>query len=359
MNTYDVCIVGGGIVGAAIAFGEAHRGKKVLVLDGMRSDSKASFANFGLVWSQGKGKGMPAYQELTQSSADKWIKFTQEVENISGESLQYENKGGLVFCLGEQEFEARKKHLSDLQKTSKNTQDWEMLGRNETQMRVGDLTLGQDVVGASYGSRDGAVNPLSLIQSLNIATKKLGGTIIDGSIVTSLERKATGWRICSLENAYKASSVVVAAGLGSKAIASKLGIDLPIEADKGQILVTERRPKQMLLPASGLRQNGAGSFMIGATHEGNQDRRSTVASGIKLAQRAIRTLPDLKHVPIVRQWAGHRIITPDTYPIYMRPMEGLTFAVCHSGVTLAAFHSSDWLEDKSVFHKFSANRFMQ
>ncbi len=358
MKNYDLCVVGGGIVGISIAYGEARRGKRVVVVDGERSDRKASYANFGLVWAQGKGKGLPQYQALTQRSADAWRKFAFEVEEVSGTGFQFEKKGGLVFCLGDGEFEARKTLLMDLQETSPTDQDWEMLGRNDTQSRVGDITLGKEVVGASFCRRDGAVNPLDLVRSLNKAIVYFGGEIRRETPVLSLQKMTGGWAVTTSEGSIECGSVVVAAGLGSKEIAAQLGIDLPIKADKGQILVTERRPKSMLLPASGLRQNQLGSFMVGATHEGDQDRRSTISSGAKLAQRAIRILPDLEHIPIVRQWAGHRIVTPDTYPVYLRPEDGLTFAVCHSGVTLAAFHASNWMEDARVFEQFSPDRFV-
>ncbi|WP_299918427.1 FAD-binding oxidoreductase [uncultured Roseobacter sp.] len=358
MKNYDLCIIGGGIVGLAIAFGEVQRGKSVVVLDGERSDRKASFANFGLVWAQGKGRGMPAYQALTQRSTDAWLDFTGLVEDASGMTLQYERNGGLVFCLSEEEFDARQRHLTALQLTSGFATDWEMLGRNETQMRLGDISLGREVVGASYCYRDGAVNPLHLVRSLSVAIEKLGGKLKREAFVQTLQQQTGSWIIKTATESIQAETVVVAAGLGSKKIAADLGVDLPIAADKGQILVSERRPQAMQLPASGLRQTQTGSFMIGATHEGDLDRRSTISSGAKLARRAVRTLPELEHVPIVRQWAGHRIVTPDTYPVYMQPLEGLIFAACHSGITLAAFHSSNWLEDPKVFESFSVERFV-
>ncbi len=357
MRNYDLCVVGGGIVGISIAFGEVRRGKRVMVVDGARADRKASYANFGLVWAQGKGKGLPQYQALTQKSDDAWSDFALQIQDVSGVGFQFEKAGGLVFCLGEDEFEARKKHLSTLQETSPSEQDWEMLGRNETQHRAGDVSLGKEVVGASYCRRDGALNPLELVRSLNKAIERLGGDILREAPVTSIKKKIGGWHVATSTGPIECGEVVVAAGLGSKKIAEDLGFNLPIKADKGQILVTERRPVVMSLPASGIRQNQLGSFMIGATHEGDQNDRSTILSGAKLAQRAIRIIPDLEHVPIVRQWAGYRIITPDTYPVYLKPEKGLTFAVCHSGITLAAFHASDWLEDTKVFEQFSPDRF--
>ena len=59
-QTYDVIVAGAGVVGAAIAYGLAGRGLRVLALDGADGDLRAAKANFGLVWVQGKGLGEPA-----------------------------------------------------------------------------------------------------------------------------------------------------------------------------------------------------------------------------------------------------------------------------------------------------------
>ena len=63
----DVIVIGAGTVGAAIAYGLAAQGSSVLVLDGDDGDFRAARANFGLVWLQGKGIDMPAYQRLTRT----------------------------------------------------------------------------------------------------------------------------------------------------------------------------------------------------------------------------------------------------------------------------------------------------
>ena len=72
MNFYDAIVIGGGVVGSAIAFGLARQGVKVVVLDEGDDAFRASRGNFGLVWVQGKGGGRPEYQLLVRRSADEW-----------------------------------------------------------------------------------------------------------------------------------------------------------------------------------------------------------------------------------------------------------------------------------------------
>jgi glycine/D-amino acid oxidase-like deaminating enzyme len=101
----DVIVIGAGTVGAAIAYGLVRKKLSVELLDGDDGDLRAARANFGLVWLQGKGINMPAYQALTGSSVDLWPEFNRELGELTHTDLQYERNGGLQFCLGEEEFE--------------------------------------------------------------------------------------------------------------------------------------------------------------------------------------------------------------------------------------------------------------
>jgi glycine/D-amino acid oxidase-like deaminating enzyme len=83
--------------------------------------------------------------------------------------------------------------------------------------------------------------------------------------------------------------------------------------------------------------------MIGATHEEKGfDISTTSSAAADLSARAVRIVPSLGRATLVRQWAGLRIMTPDSYPIYTQSEShpGAFVALCHSGVTLAALHAT-------------------
>lgn len=339
----DVIVIGGGTVGSAIAYGLAQRSQRVIVLDGDDRDYRAARANFGLIWVQGKGSNMPEYQIWSRQSSERWRDFAMGLTELSGQDLQLEQNGGLVFCLGNAEYETRRVALQKLHnQTGSDIIDWEMIGRSQLEQLMPDVTFGPDVFGASFGRRDGHINPLRLLSALQAAIQKLSGTIVSSTRVQEIESNVSGFTVKTDAETYGAPRVVIAAGLGSQTLGAQVGLDVPLRPQRGQILVTERLAPILPLPASGLRQTGEGTIMIGATHEDvGLDVATTGAAAATLSKRAMRILPALASVTLVRQWAGLRVLTPDGCPVYAQSEShpGAFIALCHSGITLASVHA--------------------
>ena len=107
MAEQDVLVLGGGLVGSAIAYGLIRLGQRVLVLDEGDVALRASRGNFGLVWVQGKGLGMSAYADWARLSADVWPEFSAELIERTGIDMNYRKTGGFQICLGEADLAAR------------------------------------------------------------------------------------------------------------------------------------------------------------------------------------------------------------------------------------------------------------
>jgi glycine/D-amino acid oxidase-like deaminating enzyme len=339
----DVIVIGAGTVGAAIAYGLVRKKLSVELLDGDDGDLRAARANFGLVWLQGKGINMPAYQALTGSSVDLWPEFNRELGELTHTDLQYERNGGLQFCLGEEEFENRRLHLQRLHnQLGADEANWEMLDRPALEKLVPKVPLGPDVSGASFGRRDGHANPLKLLAALLTGFQRHGGHLRTRAQVRSIVPGQGSFTVTFGDEKVSAPRVVIAAGLGSPALARYVGLDIPLRPQRGQILVTERFAPFLPLPSSGFRQTSDGTIMIGATQEEvGFDTSTTSTAARTLATKLTRIVPALASATLVRQWAGLRIMTPDSYPIYTQSEAhpGAFVALCHSGVTLAAVHA--------------------
>jgi len=339
----DIIVIGAGAVGAAIAYGLARKRLRVLVLDGDDGDYRAARANFGLVWLQGKGLNMPAYQELTRRSVDLWPDFAAELASLTSTGLQYEHNGGLVFCLGEDAFEKRRLDLQRLHNELGGAEaDWQMLDRAELAKLFPKIRFGADVTGASFGRRDGHANPLRLLAALHAGIVRLGGDLRRNGAVRQIIPGDESFTIAFGDENVSAPRLVIAAGLGCQVLARQLDLKIPLRPQRGQVLVTERLAPFLPLPASGLRQTREGTVMIGATHEETGfDISTTAVAAADLSRRTVRLVPALADATLVRQWAGLRIMTPDSCPIYAlsRTYPGAFVALCHSGVTLAALHA--------------------
>lgn len=341
----DVVVIGAGLVGSAIAYGLARRNVRVLVLDGGDRDLRASNGNGGLVWLHGKGLGMPAYQWLTRQSVDLWPDFSAELCGATGIDLQYEHNGGVVLCLGEAQFEQRRASLLRLQSQLGGTErDWEMLDRGALAKLLPGVQLGSEVTGASYGRRDGQTNPFHLLKALHARILLSGGQLRGGCSVRSIRGdRHGGFTIDIGPERVSSARVVIAAGLESKTLAAQVGLDIPIRPERGQILVTERLEPFLPLPILGLSQTQQGTLLIGVTNEEvGFDTSTTSGAAAALSATALRWIPALSEVSVVRHWAALRILTPDGFPIYAQSKShpGAFVAVCHSGVTLAATHAT-------------------
>jgi glycine/D-amino acid oxidase-like deaminating enzyme len=346
---YDVIVAGAGMVGAAIAYGLAGQDKRVLMLDGADTDFRAAKANFGLVWVQGKGYKYPEYHRLSAAAADAWPEFAERLEAESGISLDYQTGAGLKFCLSDEELSARAKMLDAWHaETPELRRAVQILDRSELERRYPMMRIGPDVAGASLGEQDGHVNPLRLLAALQTAFQRRGGSVRNGHPVTSIKPlSGGGFEVQTAEQTARAERVVISAGLGSLALGRMVGLDIPLHPERGQILVTERLAPVLPVPASGIRQTGEGTVMIGVTEEHvGYDLSTTSDAAVRMTKKALRILPDLGKARLVRHWSCLRVMTPDGYPVYASSPEhpGAVIATCHSGLTLASFHAGAYAQ---------------
>ncbi|WP_226382200.1 NAD(P)/FAD-dependent oxidoreductase [Falsiroseomonas ponticola] len=342
MERFDVAVIGGGMVGTAIAYGCAVQGARVALLDEGDVALRAARGNFGLVWGQSKGDGMPAYGDWTRQSIRLWPDLAERVSGLAGRDVHYRATGGLGFCLDERELEAKAAFVRRRHNDGHAT--LRMLDRRELLDLMPGCPLGPEVLGASFDPSDGHADPLVLLQGMQAGLLRAGGQHRPGARVTGIDGAAGAWRIARADgSAVEASRVVVAAGVATTPIAAMVGIDVPVRPVRGQNIVTERLDPILPLPASALRQTGDGTIQIGVTNEddGSFEIATTTAALARMAARAIRVLPAIRGARMNRAWAALRPMTPDGFPAYAESAThpGCFVATCHSGVTLAAVHA--------------------
>ena len=343
---YDWIIVGGGLVGASIAYGLIQKQPHlhILVLDGGDTDHRASVGNFGLIWVQGKGYEFPAYANWSLQGADLWPQFARQLSHKSQIDIAYQRQGGLEFALSQQQLNALSEEMAAMAHHTQGDFQYIILDRDAAlALQPG---LGEAVAGAVYSPQDGQVNPLYLLSALHKANQLHGVEYQSRCTVENVEVVAQGFKVAG----FSAKHIVLCAGLDNQRLGKQLDMHLPVSPVKGQILITERATAGTLKYASPqLRQTAEGTIQIGGSHEHTGlDDRSTLEIMQTIADDAVALMPGLAQLQLVRTWGALRVMSPDGAPIYQRSHKysGAFGVCCHSGVSLAAAHAgplSSWL----------------
>lgn len=365
MHKTDVIVIGGGLVGSAVAYGMARQNACVTILDEGDVALRASRGNFGLVWVQGKGYGCADYARWSLGSSRMWPGFRDMLRDETGIDVELSQRGGYHICLDQDELEARRERLQWLQDgVGADLYPFQMM---DAQAARADLPgLNPDVAGVSYTPMDGHCNPLKLLHALHTANRTRGVDYRPSTPAQSISHQAGVFTVSTPKGRVQAPRLVIAAGLATPKLSEQVGMYVPVRPNKGQVLVTERIATMMHNATNYVRQTDEGTIQIGdSMEEAGYDDSVHIGVSADIAARAIRCFPSLRHVSLIRTWSALRIMTPDGFPIYQESdsCRGAFAMSCHSGVTLAAQHSlavAPWIlggKTPAYLSSFPATRF--
>lgn len=338
----DTLVIGAGVVGMSVAYGLARAGERVCVLDQGDDAYRAARGNFGLVWVQGKGLGNPAYARWSIGAARQWPAFASELAQASGVDVALSQIGGLNMGLDEAELAAGAAALEAIRQQLDGDYPYEVLDPDA--LRKLCPLVGPDVVGALFCPLDGHVSPLLLLRALVQSYQSLGGVLRTGAQAEQIVHAGGQFRVHAGGIDHVGGKLVLAAGLGNRALAPAVGLAAPVAPNRGQVLVSERLQPFLRHPTLHVRQTGEGVVQIGDSKEDvGLDDGTTLAQLGRIAARAVRYFPLLASVNIVRTWGALRVMSPDGLPIYQASTQcpGAFVVSCHSGVTLAAQHAGN------------------
>lgn len=337
----DIVVVGGGLMGASLAWGCARQGLRVCVLDEGDIALRASRANFALIWVQGKGLGFPAYTAWTKAAAAAWPRLAADLKSDTGIDVSLDQPGGFTLCLSDRELEANVDALERLHRQpGAVAHPYEVL--DHTQTKTWFPAIGPEVSGSIYCPLDGHVNSLRLFRALHAAFEARGIDYRAEHAVETIEPRDGSFVLKGGWGEVRAPKLVLAAGLGNARLAPMVGLDAPMKSSRGQIVVTEKAAPFLRYPVVTVRQTDEGGVMIGDSEEANGENL-TMDHEISsvMADRAIRMFPQLAELNVVRTWSAFRVMTLDGSPVYEQSQAcpGAFVAMAHSGVTLAPQHA--------------------
>ncbi|MDJ0576544.1 MAG: glycine oxidase ThiO [Xenococcaceae cyanobacterium MO_234.B1] len=358
-QTREIIIIGGGVIGLAIAIELKLRGAEVKVIsrDGQQA---ASYAAAGMLAPMAENITVAPMRDLCLKSRWLYPEWTRKLEELSGIDTGYlpcgilaplSEAGNQEQCLTEQ-----------------NQKIW--LDRDS--IAFYQPGLGSSIIGGWWYPEDGQVDNRCLMRSLLQAAQVLEIEIQEGVTVKALQQKQG--KIASLitsDGEIEADKYVLATG----SWASQL-LPIPVRPVKGQMLCLrmpnqphEPYPLQRVLFGDNIylvpRQDGR--LIIGATVEEVGWTPHNTPIGIQsLLSKAISLYPAVANWQIDEFWWGFRPGTPDELPILgASPCDNLYLATGHyrNGILLApvtaALLANLILEAKSdpLLSHFSWQRF--
>ena len=348
MPVSDLVVIGGGVIGSAVAFYAARRGVRVTLIDQPRR-GRASSASAGGLWPIGESVGLgcgvifhkaqatnglapktrdfpgalpAAFFDFAMKSNRLFPALAEELRDLSGIDIEWE-RTSLLFILYDEGDEAFAEFVRARLPGSRRLMHAlspEDLAREEPHVT-------RDNLGAVRFLGDDQVNPYRLADAFQAAAKALGATIVSRE-VTGV--RVTGGKVSAVETsagAIPCIAVVNAAGAWASQVGRMVGLDIPVCPVRGQILGTETLPKTLSACLSTsdcyLAQKGHGEIIIGSTtEEAGFDTNVTPNALRSMASGAIHAVPMLEDVLLKRSWSGFRPGTPDELPI-LGPAEGM------------------------------------
>jgi len=366
-RSFDIAIIGGGLLGSAFAYGFSRSGLKVGLIDEGDNAIRTARGNFGLVWVQGKGQGMREYACWSLKSANAWPTFSDELTELTGSDVGYHRPGGFSIAIDETELAEYLGVLKQLRdEAGDEGYEYELVqGRTLAEHLPG---IGEHVPGATYCPHDGHVNPLRLLRALQEGFDHNGGCYLPLSGIDRIQPlQSSGFELFSNgRRVAGCEKLVIAAGHGSVDLGAQVGINVPIHPEQGQIIVSERSAQTLVYPTNLVRQTDEGGFMLGpSARDVGFDADTNTGTLQEIVSRCAAAFPYLRKLRIQRSWAALRIMTPDGFPVYSQSEQfpGAFAFSCHSGVTLAAVHSRDvcrWVLDGAIplpYQCFGPERF--
>ena len=350
VKTFDVAIIGGGVIGCSIAFELAAENRSVVVLDRQHLGREASWAAAGMLSPGPDNAETVHYGDLALESFRLYPKFVAAVEGASGKSTGFVRQGTIQIFPGSHGDADRVKMAGEYSRLGLPLEPISFEAARKL-----EESLGPAAQVAAWLPEEALVDPRALTDALFEAGRRRNVEFRSGSPVTSLlleGHRCSG--VMAGGQRVSAKHVVAAAGSFCAAI-ERLAPYAPTHPVRGQMLALRsqnlklkhvvRSEKGYLVPRLD------GRIIAGSTLENAGFDKHVSPGGIKkILDAVLELVPGLASAEIIETWAGLRPGTPDHLPILgPTDIEGLLVATGHyrNGILLAPVTAKllrEWIE---------------
>jgi glycine/D-amino acid oxidase-like deaminating enzyme len=322
MQSFDVLIVGAGIVGCACARECAQSGLRVGIVEGNVPGGGATAAGMGHIVVMDDSQ---AQLDLTRYSRSLWQQLIPKLPD----TVEYESRGTLWVAADEEEMAEVYAKRSTYAAAGVLV---EVL--NEVEVAAEEPKLRPGLAGGLLVPDDGVIYPPAATEWLLGQALSLGATLLQGPPAVSAKN---GELRLTDGTTLHSDRIVLATGTDCTLLPT-----LPIKKRKGHLLITDRYPDflhHQLVELGYLKSAHAietdsvafniqprrtGQLLIGSSRQySNDDPRSETSILSRMLERAQSYIPELAQLSGLRVWTGFRAATPDKLPL-IGPAEGLS-----------------------------------
>jgi glycine/D-amino acid oxidase-like deaminating enzyme len=326
-TTPQILVVGTGIIGASISWHLAAAGARVTVLDAGELGGVATPNSFA--WINASWGNAEAYFRLRKRAMAEWRRLAAVVPEIP---LAW--CGGLRWDLAP----------ADVDVYCRQHGGWGYDIRRVDRAEAARLEprLADPPTRALHVAEEGAVEPRATALALLADAVRRGARLAPRTTATALiTRRGAIAGVDTDSGPWPADEVIVAAGVGSTALAATAGIRLPMTTSPGLLVHSRPHPRLLngivIAPELHIRQTAEGRIVSGADFGGSDPGADPAATARALFARTKFMLAGANDLMLDFHAVGYRPKPADSLPVVGRPagVAGLWLAVTHSGITLA------------------------
>lgn len=313
----EVIIIGGGIIGCAIAHRLAGEGVGVTVIERGEPGREASWAAAGMLAPQAESAhSVPeSLAELFEASHALYPAFVADLKEETGIHIDYQTNGSIMVAMDYQETKMLAGLLERHLESGRNVE--ELTARQVEEKQPG---LSEAVEAALFFPEDHAVDNRQLMAALVEGASRRGVSFLNHTPVLGLTfegERVSGARIPG--RVVAGDTVILAAGCWTDSIETG-EVVTGVRPVRGQIVCLENKPQTLrhLIHSSGcyIVPWPDGRAIVGSTLENaGFDKRVTAEGASKLLSAAIKTVPGLRAATVLDHWAGLRPNTPNDLPL--------------------------------------------
>ena len=345
MHSAEIVIIGGGVIGLAVARALALRGATdVCLIERSTVGREASFAAAGMLAPQAEANSRDDFFTLASRSREMYANFAASLREETGTDIELNTTGTLYLALTYHDLvEIEKRH------------EWQTAAGLQvekltaTQARELEPCINSAILAALRFPLDLQVENRRLLSALTNSVAKLGVTTLTETAVESV--RAGKHHVIGVQTSrgfISCRTVVVAAGTWSSLIpVPRNAAERPpfkVEPIRGQMMSFDARPQLcrhvIYTPRGYIVPRQDGRLLAGSTSEHAGFAKQVTAGGIStILANAQEISPAIANLPLVDTWSGLRPRAPDNLPV-LGPCDeigGLFYATGHyrNGILLA------------------------